>query len=62
MKSAWKILNVFPVYWVGLWPVHCPFPYNVLAMSWVTKLGFAPSVTSGGGTIQDLPQSPHLQH
>jgi hypothetical protein len=52
MKSAWKILNVFPVYWVGLWLVHCPFPCNVLAMPWVRKLGFTPSECWNSGFFE----------
>jgi hypothetical protein len=45
MKLAWKILNVFTVFQVGFWSLHCPSPYNVLTMSWVRKLGFVPSET-----------------
>ena len=43
MKSAWKILNVFAMYWVGLGQVLCPFPCDVLAVYLLGPLPLAPS-------------------
>ena len=40
-----NILNVLMMYQLGFSRVHCPCPCNVFTMSWVRKLGFAPSVS-----------------
>ena len=49
-KLVGNILNVLMMYQLGLSQVHCPCPYNVFTMSWVRKLGFAPSVFEAGHT------------
>ena len=43
-KLVGNILNVLVMYQLGFSQVHCPCPCNVFTMSWVRKLGFAPSV------------------
>ena len=42
-KLVGNILNVLVMYQLGFSQVHCPCPCNVFTMSWVRKLGFAPS-------------------
>jgi hypothetical protein len=44
------IVNVTKVYLSGLGSGHFPFPYNVLTMFLVGKLGFVPSVGEPGWT------------
>ena len=46
-KPAGKILKIFVMYQVGTCMVHCPFPYDVLAMYQPSTLVLAPSVSSG---------------
>ena len=49
IKLAWKILNVFAVYWVGLGWVLCPFPCDVFAVYLPATPPLVPSETSQGG-------------
>ena len=42
-KTGGKILNVFVMYWVGFFQVHCPFPCNELVMFWTRTPPLAPS-------------------
>ena len=46
MKLAWKILDVFVMYWMGFWWVLCPFPCNVLAVYLLGTPPLAPSVSN----------------
>src|SRR6266478_3229007 len=51
MKLAWKILNVFAMYRVGLWWVLCPFPCDVFAVYPPGTPPLAPSVCRPRGTV-----------
>ena len=53
-KLVGNILNVLMMYQLGFSQVHCLCLYNVFTMSWVRKLGFAPSV-SNILHIKDIP-------
>ena len=46
-KLPWEILDVFAVYCMGFWWVHCPFPYGVLAVFPLGTPPLAPSVKAG---------------
>ena len=44
IKLPWEILDVFAVYQMGFWWVHCPFPCDVLAVFPLGTPPLAPSV------------------